>query len=127
MKYLLAFLGMVPCLSFASGFGDEEANTYILMFIVVWTFLVPVPLGLLGGFLAFFLTQRKYFGFLGVSVVLAVLMFLLPSSWGIDVGFAGFLIYLFCEVLLVFSFLVGWWFSGFLLRVIQRLIKMRSV
>lgn len=108
MKNLLVFLALLPCTVFASGFGDESAGRYLLMFAVAFAIMVTAPLGLLGGFVSSFFSHNRNAGFLWVSVVLAGIVFLLPGMWRVDAGLSGFVIYLFLECFLIYSFLAGW-------------------
>ena len=119
-KKLFVSLAMLPGISLAGGFGGEGVGWYMLIFAVVLALVVTMPLGVLGGFVVSFFTQSKRVGFLGVSVILAGLMFLAPGAWSVEVGIHGFLAYLFCEYLLIFSFLTGWGLSDFLRWMIEK-------
>lgn len=120
MKNLLVFLALLPCTTFASGFGDESAGRYLLMFAVALAIVVAAPFGMLGGFVSSFFTHSRNAGFFWVSVVLAGLVFLLPGKWRVDTGISGFGWYLFLECFLVYSFLAGWWISEWFKKKIER-------
>lgn len=120
MKKLLIFLVLFPCAAFAGPFGGGDFGWYLLIFSVAFSVVVTAPFGILGGFVSSFFTCNRNTGFLGVSVVLAGVIFLSSGKWGVDAGISGVLVYLFLECFLIYSFLAGWWISGWIRRKIGR-------